>query len=219
MRKMVVNIASVPVELCGRVAGTSWADARAVRLASFPWYSGGTMQSTTARVLYDADALYVQFRCLDKHIFARTTELNGQVCQDSCVEFFATIDPSAGREYFNLEINCCGTFLLGFGPDRWQRQGISPELAGRIQIATSVAGPTKSESAGDRSWWAAAAVPLEVLSDLAGRRIRPAAGDIGRGNLYRCGGATDPQYACWNPVGTPRPDYHVPEFFGELHFA
>jgi hypothetical protein len=39
------------------------------------------------------------------------------------------------------------------------------------------------------------------------------------GNVYKCGDAM-PQahYLTWNPIGTSRPDYHRPEYFGYLKF-
>ena len=38
-----------------------------------------------------------------------------------------------------------------------------------------------------------------------------------RANFYKCGDKTaHPHFLSWNPVGTPSPDFHRPEFFGEL---
>jgi hypothetical protein len=40
-----------------------------------------------------------------------------------------------------------------------------------------------------------------------------------KGNFYKCADGTDsPHYVTWNPVQTPTPDFHRPEFFGELYF-
>ncbi|MBO6237358.1 MAG: hypothetical protein J6N50_01050, partial [Bacteroidales bacterium] len=41
-----------------------------------------------------------------------------------------------------------------------------------------------------------------------------------RGNFYKCGdGLPVPHYLSWAPVGTPRPDFHRPEFFEEIVFV
>ena len=38
-------------------------------------------------------------------------------------------------------------------------------------------------------------------------------------NFYKCADATSmPHYVTWNPVLTDKPDFHRPEFFGELIF-
>ena len=201
--------------LCGRVTGTPWQGARVLRIDRFPWWTAGARQTAVARMLYDSRSLYVQFRCRDRHISAVETRLNGQVYLDSCAELFV----AEGHEYFNVEMNCCGTLHVGFGAGRDGRRLISPPLAGRIRVATSIGAPTKDELPGDTAWWVAAGVPFETLGALAGRTVRPRRGRPWRGNLYRCGGRTEPQHACWSPVDTPEPDFHRPEFFGRLDFA
>jgi len=36
-------------------------------------------------------------------------------------------------------------------------------------------------------------------------------------NFYKCGDKTvHPHYACWNPVGGEKPNFHQPESFGKL---
>ena len=38
-----------------------------------------------------------------------------------------------------------------------------------------------------------------------------------RGNCYKCGDRTEhPHYLAWNPVNTLSPDFHRPEFLGEM---
>lgn len=218
MRRYALHLARGPAPLAGGVSGTPWADARVLRIDRYPWYAGGEKQATTVRLLHSRTTLYVQFRCRDRHFSARATELNGDVYLDSCVELFAMPHPEAGGEYFNLEVNCCGCMHLGWGDGRHRRRLVGPGLARRIRIATSVPTARKDESPDDRWWWVAAAIPFDALSDFAGVAIRPEAGDLWRANLYRCGGKTDPQYACWSPIAWPRPDYHRPEFFGKLRF-
>jgi len=219
MRTCTVHPASASVPLSGAVAGTPWAGARVLRVDRYPWYEGGEKQSTAVRMLYDRRALYVQFRCRDRHVSAVETRLNGDVYLDSCVELFAMPLPAEGAGYFNVEINCCGCLHLGFGPGRAGRRLVPRELARRIRIETSVPTPTKTEDPRDRAWWVAAALPFKTLSDFAGFAVRPASGNVWRANLYRCGGRTDPQYAVWNPIAWPHPDYHRPECFGEISFA
>ena len=38
-----------------------------------------------------------------------------------------------------------------------------------------------------------------------------------RANFYKCGDKTaHPHYLSWSPIHTEKPDFHRPEFFGEL---
>ncbi len=221
MRQYTIRRIERPAPLTGDATEGPWAMADSFEIDQYPWYETGAKQNTVGRLLYDDEAIYAQFQCTDRHISASVTDLNGPVCMDSCVEMFATIDPEHGPEYFNIEINCCGVFLVGYGPARSRRVAIRPEQAAKIAVATSIADPTKTESADDESWWAAAAVPFEVISHLAGREIRPGAAAVWQANFYRCGGGTDPQYACWAPIDTdlwPSPDFHRPDQFGQLVF-
>ncbi|HAU38385.1 MAG TPA: hypothetical protein DCX07_11820 [Phycisphaerales bacterium] len=216
-RTYTIARAPQPPALTGRVEGTPWALAEVARIDAFPWHSAGSRQATQARILYDESALHVQFLCEDRHVFSRVTDLNGPVCQDSCAELFFQPDPAGG--YFNFEVNCCGVFHLGYGKERAGRKLISSALAAEISVAASEPPPTRAERPDDAGWWAAARLPFAVLGEFAGRTVRARAGDVWRGNLYRCGGKTDPQYACWQAIDLPRPDFHCPDRFGEFRLA
>jgi hypothetical protein len=188
-------------------------------MAVFPWYVKGDKQKTLVKTLYDQAAIYLNFECDDRHSFSRTTVINGPVWTDSCVEFFAIPEPAAKpSHYFNLEINCCGTILFGYGPHRQERKSIPPALGARITTVASLAGPTKEESPADSSWTMRARLPFDVLRELAGIP-GPVSGTIWKVNFYRCGGKTDEQFAAWADIRTPRPDFHRPEFFQEVVFA
>jgi hypothetical protein len=195
-----------------------WVGAHVIRIERLPWQPGCVAPETEVRLLYDERCLSVQFRCQDRHIFSKTTERNGPVFEDSCVEFFATPFPEAGPDYLNLEVNCCGVLHLAHGPDRWRRTKIAPELAREIVVVASEPGPTREERPDDREWWVAVALPFGVTGVLAGATVRAVSGTRWRANFYRCGGRVDPQYAAWAPVHSAKPDYHRPECFGTLRF-
>ena len=225
------------VPLSGKIEGTPWESATPITIDEFPWDVAASKQATVVRPLYDADTLYLQYRVEDSHSYAATTELNGPVWEDSCVELFATVEPrrrqtrsarlpspvsrnSTGRRphYFNFEVNCVGTVRLGFGPDRDDREVISADLADSIRVETSVEGPTKAESRDDKGWWVAVALPFETLAAFTGTAVTPTEGTVWRGNFHRLGGTTDPQYAAWNSVDAPEPEFHCPSAFGRLVF-
>jgi len=189
-----------------------------VHIECYPWYERGERQATAVRTGWTERAIYLRFECRDRHVCATRTELNSDVCEDSCVEFFASV-PEDPESYFNLEVNCCGTLHLGYGGAEGVRRMVTPAVAALIAIATSVPGPTKTESPGDDGWLVEVALPFEAISCLAGRPVHVEEGTRWRGNFFRCGGATDPQYACWAPISAPAPAFHLPEFFGTLTFG
>ena len=49
---------------------------------------------------------------------------------------------------------------------------------------------------------------------------KPKAGDVWLGNIFRCvGKEPDRGYLAWQPTFTEKPDFHVPEAFGEFRFV
>ncbi|MCK4627061.1 MAG: carbohydrate-binding family 9-like protein [Phycisphaerae bacterium] len=212
--------------LVRRAAGTvrlacddqAWSRADVLSIDEYPWYTAGEKQDTTVAVLYDERAVYLLFVCADKHISAVETQPNGWVCKDSCVEFFIAFESEGVIKHLNFEANCCGTIHLGFGAWREVRSHAAPEVLDAVEVKTSIPTPTKEEFLTDDGWWLSAKIPFEAMSKMVGSDVAPKSGDTWRVNFYRCGGKTDPQYAAWNRIDWPEPDYHKPEFFGTLTF-
>ncbi|WP_276256692.1 carbohydrate-binding family 9-like protein [Halomontanus rarus] len=204
------------VVLAGDDSEAPWALAPAAEIDRYPWVTGTTRQGATVRALYDETALYLQYRVEDEHSVAETTTLNGPVYEDSAVEFFAR--PALDRpEYVNFEVNCVGTFLLEWGPNRTERTAVSPTLADEIRVETSIDGPTKSPSPDDDWWRLVATLPFETLSKFTGTEVSPMAGTVWEGNFQRLGGGSE--FAVWNPIDAPEPDFHRPESFGTISFT
>lgn len=218
MKRCPIARADGPVPLSGGIEGTPWAAASSIEINEFPWDVAESKQSTVVRPLYTDDALYLQYLVEDRQSYAETTHLNGPVWEDSCVELFATIEPQRRPHYVNFEVNCVGTFHLGFGPNRHDRELIAADLAEAIRVETSIDGPTKEESPDDDGWWVAVALPFETFSAFTGASVSPSVGTVWQGNFYRLGGKTDTQFAAWNSMDTPEPDFHRPSEFGRLVF-
>jgi hypothetical protein len=50
--------------------------------------------------------------------------------------------------------------------------------------------------------------------------VKPKSGDVWLGNLLRCVGRDpDRGYLAWQPTMTEKPNFHVPEKFGEFEFV
>ena len=193
-----------------------WQGAQVFHINHFPWETEFDRQNTTLRALYDPKALYLQYHCQDRHIVSKHVGTNSHVFMDSCVEFFASIEPHLSPDYFNLEMNACGHLLMGFGHKGGSRQHISEDLAGKIRIVSSVPGPKRNPSPDDSEWWLCAQVPWSVISELAGRQVRPTSGTVWHANAYRCGGDSD--FAAWYPIDHPVPSFHRPEHFRKVTF-
>jgi len=127
------------------------------------------------------------------------------VWQDACVEFFMSV---AG-EYRNFEFNCLGVCLSAVGPDRHSRISISKEELSKI-IRYPEFTPENIPQSGKQADWS---ITVGIPFDLTG--LKP--GITFRGNFYKCGDETKiPHYLSWAPISTAKPDFHLPEFFGEI---
>jgi hypothetical protein len=116
-----------------------------------------------------------------------------------------------------MEFNGIGTCLLGSGIDRATSQRVNPEIISKIRRLSSVGKEPVKEITGEFHWTITIAVPFEVFFR---HQITKLTGKTFRANFYKCGdNLTVPHYVTWNPVGTEKPDYHQPEYFGVLKFV
>ncbi len=177
------------------------------------WLNNGYKPLVEVRLCWSPKSLYVKFRVAEKRALGRYTKFQDPVYKDSCVEFFVDMFPEKRLGYLNFEMNANGTLLAQFGPDRDHRRSLWPEdLAGMSVFSGEEAWPEVGDN-----WHVAYNVPLELFRRFYGDDIRP--GHRARANFYKCGDETPiPHYGAWSPVRTPKPDFHRPEYFGELVF-
>ncbi|WP_422082428.1 carbohydrate-binding family 9-like protein [Ulvibacterium sp.] len=167
------------------------------------------------RIAHSNNQIWLKYYVNEKNILADRTEINGAVSRDSCVEFF--FDPLGDGSYYNFEFSCIGTPHLAYGPDRHTREFIPPKKIERlIKIKSSLGNLPFKEKGGGHQWEMTMILPAELLTSHKGIKL---AGLRSRSNFYKCGDDTsEKHYVSWNPVGTERPDFHRPEFFGTLIF-
>jgi hypothetical protein len=66
------------------------------------------------------------------------------------------------------------------------------------------------------SWELTLMVPLELFYHHQWTTLK---GKIARINFYKCGDELpQPHFLSWMPIDSAEPDFHLPEFFGELKF-
>ena len=161
------------------------------------------------RIARTEGSLVVDFRVSGLDLRAENKEDNGSQWEDSCVEFFVE-DPD-GSVYYNFEINALGKVLACAGPDRHKR---TPRPAEEMEAIARFATVKKCDSTkeGLQDWRVCIIIPFELIG------VDPEnLPEKLRANFYKCGDKTaHPHFLSWSPVGTPGPDFHRPEFFGEL---
>ena len=161
-------------------------------------------------VAHTDKALVVLFDVKEDHVRAVSLEENGPVWEDSCVEIFLAIPGAEG--YFNFETNCIGTKLASKRRSRTDADHFSDSLMDRIRCFGSMPHEPVDSEGREQSWWLAEMIPFELIGlDKAPESLRM--------NFYKCGDKTaHPHFLSWNPIDLPKPDFHRPEFFGELRF-
>ena len=161
-------------------------------------------------VAHSGTALYIDFFSRTNYLRAEVYEDLGPVSQDSCVEFF--VEPRAGGEYWNIEFNCIGTLNASHRMVRENPVRLTPDELARVQRTASCGSRPFRELEGLFSWNLLAIIPL----DLIGVRYEDHAIEM-RGNFYKCASATSqPHFLSWNPINTPRPDFHHRDSFGKI---
>lgn len=162
--------------------------------------------NVSVRVAFTDMALVVMFEVDEENVRAVSTESNGPVWEDSCVEVFLS-DP-AGEGYFNFEINCIGTKLAAHRKSRTDAEHFSAEKMDRILCHSSL--PHEVIDSDGGSWSLVEVIPFELL----GLNAAPASLKM---NFYKCGDkCRTPHFLSWSPIDLPSPDFHCPQFFGEV---
>lgn len=163
----------------------------------------------SGRIARTEGSLVVDFRVSGLDLRAENKNDNGSQWEDSCVEFFVQ-DPD-GSVYYNFEINALGKVLACVGADRNNRKHRPADQMEAIARFATVK-KLDTEKEGLQSWRVCIIIPFELIGvdpeNLPGKL---------RANFYKCGDKTaHPHFVSWSPIGTPNPDFHRPEFFGEL---
>ena len=197
----------------------SWQDADVLTIGNTMGDVPDFIPDTRARIMYDDTHLYVIFKVVDKYVKAVTSEPNGPVWEDSCVELFFAPDSAKGLEYFNLEVNCGGTPLMHYNRiPRKDYDTLSGNELTMIEIAASLPQLVDPEQMGDTIWTIEYKIPFELLKSYS-NISQPAPGVVWNANLYKIADNTsNPHYLTWALIKNGIVDFHQPEFFGKLVF-
>ena len=160
----------------------------------------------------DREALYLHYHVKGEQLRAVTTEDQGPVWEDSCVEFFCQVpgDP----HYMNFECNCIGAMV---GSRRLGRAEevvpFSPDEMGTIARKCTYPREAFEEKDGMFEWEVELRIPLQLIF----REKKPAFPQTLKANFYKCADKTKkPHFVSWQPIDLPKPDFHCPAYFGEI---
>ncbi|HBF38281.1 MAG TPA: hypothetical protein DDW50_13280, partial [Firmicutes bacterium] len=163
-------------------------------------------QSTTARMLWNENYLYVAFLCQDDFINATMLNFNDRLYEEEVVEIF--LDPDRDLQtYLEFEVNPHNAVL---------HYEIHNNLAGHLLQFARVANRIRSMVRCElekKQWSVEIAIPADEFL------TAPQSGALWLFNLYRIDRPQDgnDEYSAWSQTGIL--NFHIPACFGELVFT
>ncbi len=158
--------------------------------------------------------LILHYKVSQDYVRAVAIEDQQAVWEDSCVEFFCQVpgEPT----YMNFETNCIGTMVASRRKSRTEDVvPFSPEQMAQITRWSSL-GERRAITdmdAQQRDWEVEIRIPWLLIIG----QTTPVFPVHLKANFYKCGDKTRlPHFVSWQPIDTPSPDFHRPEFFGDL---
>ncbi|MDI6827824.1 MAG: carbohydrate-binding family 9-like protein, partial [Armatimonadota bacterium] len=194
---VVVPRAESEIRIDGHLSEAAWT--KAGRITSFEDYrkQKGVKNQTEVRLLYDNDAFYVAFICIEsdmKTLKAAVTEHDGSLWNDDCVEIF--LDVKGDRlSYVHFILNTLGVQYdaLGDDPHIW-----NPHWEAKVCLF-------------DKQWKAEVKIPFKEL----GLRSFPEPGEFWFGNFCR-EKQQEEELSCWSPT---MGGFDAPGYFGKIVFS
>ena len=168
---------------------------------------------TLFNIARSSDGVYIKFCVRGTMLRAIYSNDQDPVHEDSCVEFFCM--PIGSETYTNFEFNCIGTCSASTRKGRNEDVvAFSPDEMQTIKRYPSIGRRAFNEMEGMFEWELTVKIPFKLMG------IDPAhLPEKISGNFYKCADGTDsPHFVSWSPIKTENPDFHRPEFFGELAF-
>jgi hypothetical protein len=215
--RYAVKRAPSPITIDGKLDDRAWAAATEPIQLQFLWDAQtGAKQATLARLLWDADALYVGYDVEDADITAQFTERDDPTYRDDAVEIFINPNPAQEAVYYGFEWNARGVMYdyLNYN----SRTLFKRFDATGVKVATSLRGTLNQRADTDKGWSLEAAIPWVNFEELS--RRPPAAGAIWKANVNRWDGVEPSRrMSIWSDPQQPTPWPHVPARFGELVFV
>jgi hypothetical protein len=192
----------------------SWQGIEEIKISDYLWTQNNYKPEVIVKACYSNKYIYLKFLVFEQKVTVRFLHVGDPVFKDSCVEFFINLFPKETEEYFNIEMNAIGTIKMGYGIKR-NRKYLNASELGDMKVVTSIKLPVTGLHGSDH-WKLYCAIPINLLEKITNRKFT---GDEAIGNFYKCGDETEfKHYGMWNIVNNPKPDFHLPEYFGKIVF-
>lgn len=179
-------------------------------LACVNWKEYPYAPQVSFRIAYSETSLAILYKVSEDHVLGTVLEQNGPVWEDSCVETF--IANPVGEGYYNVEITCIGTKLAAKRKSKTEFAHFDADKMERIRCFCSLPHEPINAEGSAKEWWLVEVIPFDLLGlDKTPESLRM--------NFYKCGdNCSKVHFLSWSEIDLPSPNFHCPEFFGEVIF-
>ncbi|NMB98033.1 MAG: hypothetical protein GYA02_15745 [Clostridiaceae bacterium] len=204
------------VDLKGTPLEKIWDSIEELSIDNYLWENNGYEPITKAKLFYTDTNLHIFFKSYEEEISVTYFNMNEDVYKNSCVEFFVNPNPDKDDRYLNFEMNAAGTLLLGLGVNRHERKRFYIENFKEFFNIKSLVTEKNLANYEGNYWTVEYSIPLTFLEEIYGN-LNMTSGHKMKANFYKCGDETRyPHYGCLNKLLNKEPDFHRPEYFGDL---
>ncbi len=194
-----------------------WKKVKEIPIVNFMGQLPTFQPVVTAKMMYDSENVYLIYKVEDRHVRIQNTKFNSSVSTDACVEFFFSPDKEWPLRYFNIEINAGGTALMAYQIDG-KRINVKEEDFNVVEVAHTLPKKLDKEINEPVTWYLEFKMPLALLKKY-GNYTQPEKGVEWKANFYKTSSrSTNPHYLTWAIVQNPKPQFHLPQYFGTLVF-
>ena len=184
-----------------RISNCNWSD-------QFPY-----TPEASFKLFHDGANIYLQFEVTEKDLHSKITEDFGEVWTDPCVEMFIAPDCDT---YYNFECTCIGKMLVACHARDKETEKMPLDKLSKIERIPTLGTENFELRKGENSWSIIEIIPVTSLFN---HSIDSWDGKKMRANFYKCGdNLPNPHFLSWNKIDFPRPNFHLPEYFGEIEF-
>ena len=165
------------------------------------------------KAFHNGENFFLQFNVTEKDLHAKIADNFGKVWTDPCVEVFMALDEDT---YYNFECTCIGRMLVACHAKGKETEPMSLDALEKIERYPSLGYENFELRDGEVSWSIIEVIPAAALFN---HKVDSWDGLTMRANFYKCGdNLPNPHFLSWNKIDFPRPNFHLPEFFGEVSF-
>jgi hypothetical protein len=208
------------IRITGKIDDPNWEEASIINLSNAVTGKPGSY-TTKARMLYNANYLYIAIECEDEFIWGKYGGRDSNIFEEECVEVF--ICPSGKiRQYYEIDVSphnvVFDAFILNGKPLSGGWSGFrswKDFTCDGMETKVYINGELGKQGA--KGWSVEYAIPFSSIT--GSDNLLPVPGEEWRINLYRIDSPEKgkQEFYAWSPTGAV--DFHRGWKFGVLKFA